>query len=155
MNNDDCAPSQQKVKSFLGKVLYYQHFIPGCSSIAKPCYTLTAGQKKRAKSSSDRQQAGTFWELTPQDWTPPCEKAFEVLARPDFDRPFILSTAASLDGLGAVLSQVPDGEERARPIAFASKSLTCSQANYPAHRLEILALKWVVCDKFSHWLKGQ
>ena len=77
-----------------------------------------------------------------------------VLAHPDFDRPFILSTDASLDGLGAVLSQVPAGEERARPIAFASKSLSRSQANYPAHRLEFLALKWAVCNKFNHWLKG-
>lgn len=37
-------------------------------------------------------------------------------------RSFILSTDASLDGLGAVLSQVPAGEERARPTAFMSKS---------------------------------
>lgn len=43
---------------------------------------------------------------------------------------------------------------RARPIAFASKSLTQAQRNYPAHRLEFLALKWSICDKFSHWLKG-
>lgn len=42
----------------------------------------------------------------------------------------------------------------ARPIAFASKSLSRSQRNNPAHRLEFLALKWAVCDKFSHWLKG-
>ncbi|XP_016356845.1 uncharacterized protein LOC107699913 [Sinocyclocheilus anshuiensis] len=41
-----------------------------------------------------------------------------------------------------------------RPIAFASKALTCAQAKYPAHRLEFLALKWSVCEKFSHWLKG-
>lgn len=52
------------------------------------------------------------------------------------------------------MSQVPDGEERARPIAFASKSLSLSQSNYPAHQLEFLALKWAVCDRFSHWLKG-
>ena len=77
-----------------------------------------------------------------------------VLAHPDFRRPFVLSTDASMDGLGAVLSQVPAGEERARPIAFASKSLSHSQVRYPAHRLEFLALKWAVCDKFSHWLKG-
>ncbi|KAI5614528.1 interleukin-1 receptor accessory protein-like 1-A isoform X1 [Silurus asotus] len=69
-------------------------------------------------------------------------------------RPFILYTDASLDSLGAVLSQVPNGEDKARPIAFASKSLSRSQANYPAHRLEFLALKWSICDKFSHWLKG-
>ena len=27
--------------------------------------------------------------------------------------------------------------------------------NYPTHRLEFLALKWAVCDKFSHWLKAK
>lgn len=38
-------------------------------------------------------------------------------------------------------------------MAFASKSLSHSQAKYPAHMLEFLSLKWAVCDKFSHWLK--
>lgn len=66
----------------------------------------------------------------------------------------MLSTDASLEGLGAVLSQVQEGEVRARPIAFTCKSLSRSQKNYPAHRLEFLALKWSICDKFSHWLKG-
>lgn len=77
-----------------------------------------------------------------------------ILAHPDFSKPFILSTDASSDGLGAVLSQVTPGDERACPIAFASKTLIKAQSNYPAHRLEFLALKWAVCEKFSHWLKG-
>ena len=77
-----------------------------------------------------------------------------VLAHPDFSRPLILSTDASLDGLGAVLSQVTAGESKARSIAFASKTLSSSQKNYQAHQLQFLALKWSVCDKFSHWLKG-
>lgn len=76
------------------------------------------------------------------------------MAHPNFTHPFTLSTDASLDGIGAVLSQTQEGETRARPIAFASKSLSVSQKNYPAHCLEFLALKWSVCDKFSHWLKG-
>lgn len=59
-----------------------------------------------------------------------------VLAHPDFSKPFILSTDASIDGLGAVLSQIPEDESKSRPIAFVSKS----QARYPAHRLEFLAL---------------
>lgn len=71
-----------------------------------------------------------------------------VLAHPDFSRPFILTTDASLNGLGAVLSQVPEGGSKARPIAFASKSLTRAQAKYQAHRLEFLTLKWAICDKF-------
>uniref|UniRef100_H3AC60 Gypsy retrotransposon integrase-like protein 1 n=1 Tax=Latimeria chalumnae TaxID=7897 RepID=H3AC60_LATCH len=146
MEDDDCTPSLQKLKSFLGMVLYYQHFIPDCSAITKPLFSLTAGQKHR-------------------EWTPLCTAAFEklkeallncvVLAHPDFERAFVLSIDASLDGLGAVLSQVPLGEDKARPVAFASKTLSRAQAKYPAHRLEFLALKWAVCDKFSHWLKGQ
>lgn len=59
-----------------------------------------------------------------------------------------------MDGLGAVLSQVPAAEERVRQVAFASKALSRSQAKYSAHRLEFLALKWAMSDKFSHWLKA-
>ncbi len=163
MKEDGSTPSPKNIRSFLGMVLYYQSFIPGCSRIAKPLFNLTAGQKRLARGTSSRNRAGTFRELSPQDWTPACDVAFEelkralvqsvVLAHPDFERPFILCTDASLDGLGAVLSQVPTGEDKARPIAFASKTLSRSQANYPAHRLEFLALKWSICE-FSHWLKG-
>lgn len=74
---------------------------------------------------------------------------------PRFSKPLILSINTSLNCLGAFLSQIPEGGARARPIAFASKTLTGSQKRYPAHRLEFLALKWSVCKEFSHWLKGQ
>lgn len=130
MDADGCTPSQQKVRSFLGMVLFYQHFILACSRIAKPLYALTAGQRRIQKGCNGRGRPGTYRQSTSQDWTSECEKAFEelknallscaVLAHPDFDRPFILSTDASTDGLGAVLSQVPAGEERVRPVAFAT-----------------------------------
>uniref|UniRef100_A0A8C2FH10 Gypsy retrotransposon integrase-like protein 1 n=1 Tax=Cyprinus carpio TaxID=7962 RepID=A0A8C2FH10_CYPCA len=161
MMDDGVSPSQKKIKSFLGMVLYYQRFIPNCSSIAKPLFTLTAATKGKNGFSRGR---AVFRKLSPSDWTRECALSFEqlksalvdsvVLAHPDFARPFILSTDASLDGIGAVLSQVLEGESKARPIAFASKALTRAQSNYPAHRLEFLALKWSICDKFSHWLKG-
>lgn len=57
--------------------------------------------------------------------------------------------------IGAVLSQMTPGEKIAHPVAFASKKLSKFQMNYPEHRLELLALKWAICDKFSHWLKGR
>lgn len=34
------------------------------------------------------------------------------------------------------------------------KTLSKAQSRYPAHRLEFYALKWAVCKKFAHWLKG-
>ena len=36
----------------------------------------------------------------------------------------------------------------------ASRSLSTSEANYPAHKLEFLALKWAVCQKFHDFLYG-
>ncbi len=96
-------------------------------------------------------------KLSPEDWTSECRTAFETLkqdllhsvtlAHPYFIHPFILSVDASFDGIGAVLSQVPPEEKIARPVAFASKTLSKSQMNYPAHRLEFLALKWAVCEQ--------
>lgn len=120
MKDDTCTPSQKRVRSFLEMVLYYQHFIPRCSSIVKPLFTLTAGQRRKGKQKGNvaggHRRAVTFHELTPQDWMQSCDTAFEelkkvlincvVLAHPDFDKPFILSTDTSLDGQGAVLSQL-------------------------------------------------
>lgn len=159
---DGVTPSVKKIQSFLGLVMWYQRFIENCSSLARPLFALTSGVKKAR--GVGRRGASVSRKLTPDDWSPACEAALSalkeallsnvVLAHPDFSSPFILATDASSEGLGAVLSQLSPGESRARPIAFASKSLSRAQARYPAHRLEFLALKWAVCDKFSHWLKG-
>ena len=73
-----------------------------------------------------------------------------ILAYPDYNHPFMLHTDASTDGLGAVLYQNIDGVERV--IAYTSKSLKPSEKNYPAHKLEFLALKWSVCHKFHEYL---
>lgn len=143
-------------------VVFYQQFIEGCSSIAKPLFGLTTGNKSpRTKRKKCRPLQRT---LTAADWTEECSRAFHqltqalldqvVLAHPNFSEPFLLSVDASCNGLGAVLSQVPTGGSTARPIAFGSKSLTYAQSKYPAHRLEFFAMKWAVCDKFHHWLRG-
>ena len=76
-----------------------------------------------------------------------------VLAYVDYKQPFILHTDSFLDGLGAILYQ-KDGEGKIRVIAYASKCLTKSERNYPAHKLEFLALKWAVTDKFKEYLYG-
>ncbi|KAJ8388187.1 hypothetical protein AAFF_G00136530 [Aldrovandia affinis] len=141
-----------------------EKYIKGCSHLGKPLFDLTLGIKKlrhgkgRKKPKADRQ-------LTSADWTPECREAFNLLkqallekvtlAHPDFSKLFLLSVDTSSNGLGAVLSQVGEGEDVARPVAFTSRSLNYAQSRYPAHRLEFLTLKWAVCDKFSHWLWRQ
>lgn len=106
MDNDGCTPSVKKIKSFLGMVFYYQHFIPNCSSISKPLFSLTAGQRRRGKLSKDRKFQGSYHKLAPSDWTTVCQVTFDqlkaallesvMLAHPDFHESFILSVDASL-----------------------------------------------------------
>ncbi|KAG1933867.1 interleukin-1 receptor accessory protein-like 1-A [Pimephales promelas] len=164
MEADGVTPSVGKIRSFMGMVVYYQHFIENCSMIARPLFQLMSGQKKPRKAKGLGKRSGAVRKLTPADWTEECIGAFEnlkaalvkkvLLAHPDFSKPFLLSVDASTSGLGAVLSQIQEGCAVARPIVFASKSLNHAQSKYPAHRLEFLAMKWAICDKFSHWLRG-
>ena len=58
-----------------------------------------------------------------------------------------------MQGLGAVLYQRQGGQLRV--IGYASRGLKSSETNYPAHKLEFLALKWSICDKFHDYLYGQ
>lgn len=41
-----------------------------------------------------------------------------------------------------------------RLIAFAGRGLSLSEHRYPAHKLEFLALKWAVTEKFHDYLYG-
>ena len=66
--------------------------------------------------------------------------------------PLSLHTDASSDVLGAVLYQYQNNQRRV--IAYASRSLSPGERNYPAHKLEFLALKWVITDKFHEYLYG-
>ena len=80
-----------------------------------------------------------------------------VLAYPNYDKPFILEMEASLKGLGAVLTQ-EDDEGNYHIILFALvillKPYEHSMRNYSSAKLELLALKWAICEKFKDYLIG-
>ena len=79
-----------------------------------------------------------------------------VLGYPDFNREFVLETNASLQGLGAVLSQ-QDETGKLHVIAYASQSLCPlerSMCSYSSAELELLVLKWAVMEKFCDYLLG-
>ena len=96
------------------------------------------------------------------EWSDAADTAFEhlkamcvstpILAYPNYQLPFTLHTDSSTDGLSAVLYQKQDGKMRV--MAYASRSVSKAEANYPAHKLEFLALKWAVCEKFHEYLYG-
>ena len=79
-----------------------------------------------------------------------------VLAYPDYTQPFILETDASFKGLGAVLSQKAK-DRKVCVIVYASRSLWPSEQsmhNYSSAKIELMALKWSVCEKFKDYLLG-
>ena len=73
-----------------------------------------------------------------------------VLAYAEYHLPFKLHTDTSITGLGAVLYQHQNGEDRV--VSYASRSLKPSESNYPAHKWDFLALKWVVTEKYHDYL---
>ena len=102
------------VRRFLGLASYYRRFVCSFARIAKPLHALT---KTNAQFN----------------WSCECQLAFEllkeklveapVLAYPTFDHKFILETDASMQGLGAVLSQEQD-DGLIHPVAYASRALS-------------------------------
>ena len=74
-----------------------------------------------------------------------------MLVFPDFDKPCLLETDASKEGLGAVLSKKQD-DRCYHPVTFGSHSLTPTEKNYHSLKLEFLALKWSVMEHFKEYL---
>ena len=141
------------MRSFLGFVGYYRKFIQGFSSIAKPLNSLFQGFENTKQANK---QQTIIWGSEQQEAFDALKRACvsaSILGYPIIGKPFILHTDASLDGLGAVLYQ-KNKEGKTRVIAYASRSLSKSERNYAAHRLEFLALKWAITEKFKDYLYG-
>ena len=132
-----------QLRSFLGFINYYGKFIPNLASILHPLNNLLKSQ-------------------TPWNWSKQCSKAFQlakddltssqVLTHSNSTLPVKMAADASAYGVGAVISHIlPDGDEK--PIAFASRTLTSAEKNYPQIEKEALALVFGV-RKFHQYLYG-
>ena len=141
-----------ELRQALGFFGYYRRYVKGYSTIAKPLHDLLTGHENSKHSN----------KKTPVVLNADAKAAFETLKQmlleppilgfADYTKPFELHVDASLVGLGAILYQKQDGHMRV--IAYASRGLKPSEARYPTHKLEFLALKWAICDKFHDYLYG-
>ena len=139
-----------QIRSFLGFCNYYRKFIRGYAQVAKPLYQLLTGQNAKKKTNE-------------VEWTEQCEQAFNklkdicsdtpILAYADYSKCFRVHTDASEQGLGAVLYQDQD-DGTTRVITYASRNLSKSEKRYHSSKLEFLALKWSVCERFHKYLYG-
>jgi hypothetical protein len=100
------------VRAFLGLASFYRRLVPKFAQISKPLTQLT---RKGQEFTRGLPQQEAFENLKEKLCTTP------VLAYPNFELPFILTTDASKFAIAAILSQVQDGVER--PLSHASRRL--------------------------------
>ena len=132
-----------ELRALFGTCGYYRRFIKGFSDIAAPLNRLHRKD-------------------TPFRWDEACQRAFEtlkaksleepVLALPNDEDQYMLDTDASDFGLGAVLSQIQQGEERV--IAYTSCSLMTAERHYETTRKELLAIVYGL-KQFRQYLTGR
>ena len=149
--------TSEQLRSFLGLASYYRRYVPNFSKIAAPLNALVVSTPTKAGKPPSNKSLG---------WLDEADNAFRtlkkllseapVLVYPNFDREFVVEVDASLRGLGACLSQYDD-DGQLHPIAYASRALRGPERNYPDYssfKLELLALKWAVAEKFKGYLMG-
>lgn len=133
-----------KVRLFMESASYYRHFVKNFAQLGQPVHALT------------RKGATYVWSDT-------CQTAFEelkkrlteapILSYPLFNHDFTLETGASIQGIGAVLSQL-QAHNKLHPVAFVSQGLSLAQQNYAITDLVTLAVVWSV-SHFHIYLYGQ
>jgi len=122
------AKTVRDFRAFIGLAGYYRH-VRNFAELAKPLTNLT---KKDV----------------PFEWTKEHQEAFNALKRnlstkplliyPDFSQPFIFACDASTKAIGAVLSQIREGEKR--PVAYCSRQLNSAESKYSVTELEFCLL---------------
>ncbi|KAJ9520881.1 hypothetical protein QJQ45_014069 [Haematococcus lacustris] len=130
----------KELQAFLGLCNFFRRFIRGYSSVAAPLTDLTRQDKQAAPTGAqhdarvqeafakDPQVKGAFQALKAALCSAP------VLALPDFSKPYLVWTDASLQGTGGVLMQ------EGRVVAYTSKKFTPAQTRYTTGEQELLAI---------------
>ena len=119
-----------EVRWFVGMSNFYQQFIRNYSKLACPLNQLLKNDTKWEWSSEFEK---TFLEIRRQLVSAP------ILVYPDMTKEFILTTDASGQAVGYILSQ-KDQTERERVIAYGGRVLRKSKRNYPVTELEGLTI---------------
>ena len=152
--------NRTEVRAFLGKISYYRRFIPNFAAKARDWTEAI----KEDEGDEEKEKSGRVSKTAPITVTDAMKKSFEelkevltkapILAYPRFGEQdqFILDTDWSQENgtIGAVLSQVQDGEERV--ICYGAKKLAKSQRNYPPTKGELFAILYF-CKLWRYYLQ--
>lgn len=131
------------VRRMVGMASWYRRFVPNFATVIAP---LTALLKKTCKTISWSIDCQNAWDIIKDKLV-----TAPILTRPDFDKEFIIQTDASDFGLGAVLTQMIDQNEKV--ICYLSRSLTAQERKYSTTEKECLAVLWAV-EKLRPYVEG-
>lgn len=157
------------VRKMLGFIGYYRRYIADYARRARVLFDLLQGDKtdqakvsKKGKKTSTK-KGGQAMSSTPILWKQTHQRVLEelldclvsppIMAYPDYEKPFVVHVDASMDGLGGILYQ-SSSDGRLQVVAYGSRTLSPAEKNYHLHsgKLEFLALKWAISDKFRDYL---
>lgn len=138
------------LRSFLGLVGYYRVLVKDFPSIARPLTNILKGKNGTVSKHVSRKVEVTFYTEQRDAFN----RLRNILASedvmlmyPDFRKAFDLTTDASANGIGAVLSK------GGRPIAMISRTLKQAEENYATNERKLLAIIWAL-GKFQQYLYG-
>ena len=143
INSMDLPTNITELRSFLGMVGYYRNFIENYASISAPLCKLL---RKNVPFNWKNEQTESFNKLKEMLCNTP------ILSYPRFDKPFIIHSDASFQGIGGVLLQLLD-DKIEHPIYYVSRSLKKSERNYPITELEGTAAVYCISE-FKPYILG-
>ena len=135
--------TKKDLHSALASLNYFRGFIPNFSATAAPLYALTSEKVEYSQETVDKYWPNVLGML----------KKTVQLQCPDYSKPMILSTDASCNGLGAVLSQEDDAGGR-RIIGVHSMGLNSSEKLWAIAQKELKGI-FEGLVKFEHILLNQ
>ena len=124
------APANvKKLKTYLGLTGYYRQFVKDYSKIAQPLTELTHDDAEWVWKDEHQQAFEELKRILTSD---------QIVNYPDFSKPFIVKSDASLTAIGYVLTQKIDGKEKV--ISYGSKKLSPTQRRWSTYDREFFRL---------------
>lgn len=139
--------SVQQVQQFMGLVNYYRDHIKGMATISKPLTDIQANHLKDVDFS-------TLWKDKQRQAFTALKEALTstpVLAIPDMNQPFFVTTDASGFAMGGALEQLQNGKRRV--IAYMSKKFTAVETRWSPYERELFAI-FSACKAWRHYIAG-
>jgi hypothetical protein len=144
IQNLQAPTSKKEIQSFMGKINFVRRFIPNFARMVKPIHNML------------KQDRSFSWNDDTEKYFVEVKKAISsapVLAKPNFEKYFIIYTNATEEAISVILLQ-KDDQNNDQPIAYMSQSLSDDEFKYTLIEKHTYALVKAI-EKFHHYILGK